>query len=145
MLRRRGARVLVTAVTVLALTTVAFGVSAPPASAGTCSPYLSVLSPYFGYTGGSREPAAWGRVLLKSNGYPCLGHHTIDVWVDAKPRYRPGNWGGFGLRRFIRLPASELGAVLESGPVERRCDYQYRSRYVLDGRLTVTGVARNGC
>jgi hypothetical protein len=145
MLRRRVARALVTTFTVLALTTAALGVSAPPASAGICSPYLSVRSPLFGYTSGSREPAAWGQVLLESNGSPCLGHHTIDVWVDAKPRYRPGSWGGFGLRRYIRLPASELGAMLESGPVERRCDYQYRSRYVLDGRLTVTGVPRNGC
>lgn len=111
-------------------------------STAVCSPYLVALSPLFGTLGGT--PQAWGRVKLKSDGYPCVGR-TVTVCIQRK---LPGfSWATYGCAKYLSLPRSELGAVLESLPIARsttKCTIQYRTKWVMDG-LTVTGPLRNAC
>lgn len=124
-----------------------FALPAAPASAApstaVCSPYLVALSPLFGTLGGT--PQAWGQVKLKSDGYPCVGR-TITVCIQRKIAYT-SSWGTYGCARYLSLPRSELGAVLQSLPIARSttdCRIQYRTKWVMDG-LAATGPIRNAC
>jgi hypothetical protein len=125
---------------VLIASTLGVVLPAKPASAGVCSPYLRALTPITQNLGGI--PRVWGRVKLLSNGNPCLGHHTIDVTIQANAG---GGWVTYGNIRYERLPAQELGAVFTSYYINRNCGVQYRSTWRLDGGTSSTGTAVRYC
>lgn len=132
-------------VTALLLSTAAVGLTAAPASAGVCSPYLKALTPLIKtYTDGNLW--VWGQVKVASDGYPCLGHHRITVYIQ-RSQNGGATWQTYGGAIYLNLPASELGAVLRSLPIKRgsACSTLFRTRYTLDQGLTVTGTARRAC